>query len=558
MPSGPGCQSHAGILDEECKLTFKAKKLFIQAIKDELTYGTENLPFPPLFPCGDPIPPDPHAHLLELENEEKFPEFHKNIVGSYEKIACTLNMPSDFKILPICCPISLGFKLGVKIKIPNFPLGFIPYMIPNPPLIALKMKVMPPPKMIAKFPKIPSVPPPIPKFDVPPDIKMPQLFTFMDYTLAYSLGIPKLLAKLVGQMPKLVLKFPKLPDMFKAICDIAFESKIFGDIQPANVVQVAATKVLTQKVVEMTMIAAVGTTIGSSGGGVTGGIGRFLGYDPDDDSEAEATSVRDLIVNYAKECIDLSWGGGDESQDMYAQRMLYVEYPEPVKDEKGVPQDRRCLGPEVTINKLKDASSCGLLARACLFAGGASYVFDSKVDMSQQDASVDLYYDFFKDRYAVGQAIAGICAAAKAKGAEIPLVKGDLPALQRGDIIIVHDKKVKGKEHAAVLIEDYSPGSFVMTTVEGGQSDPDNGNRSSAIKRKDYVNGRTVPNTSDRFSMYADSNGEMVVAGRHVLKLIDGEILCTSQVGSDMRQRNGSINTNIANDGPGDGYQEFE
>ena len=73
------------------------------------------MPVPPLFPCGKDILPNPYASLLDLEDEKKFPDFHKNIFGTYEKIAIALNMQSDFKLLPICCPISLGFKLGVDL-----------------------------------------------------------------------------------------------------------------------------------------------------------------------------------------------------------------------------------------------------------------------------------------------------------------------------------------------------------------------------------------------------------------------------------------------------------
>lgn len=554
MAEGPGCQVDAGIITEQCKLTPKAKIKFIQAVKDELFYGTENLPTPQLFPCGDPVPPNPYANQLDLENEEKFPDFHKNILGSYEKIACALNLKSDFKLLPICCPISLGFKLGVNIKIPNFPGGFIPFMIPNPPFLALKMKLMPPPKLIVKFPGIPAIPPPIPKFDIPPDIKIPDFKTLFDFSLSFALGIPQLLGQLVIMMPKLALKLPTLPQLFELICELAFSSKLFGDIAPTSIVQIVATKVLTTKVVEMVFIAAVGSTLGSSPGGITGGIGKFLGYDPPEDAtEEEALTPRDKIVEYANECVGLSWGGDDEKQDEYAQKLLYVEYPEPSDD---VRSDPRALGRETTIAKLKSLSSCGLLARACLFAAGASYVFDNKVDTSKQDSSVNLYYDFFKDRYRSGQAIAGIYHAARAKNAIIPTKKGDLPPLKKGDMIIVNVPSDPGKEHIVVLVEDYEVGSLEMTTVEGGQTDVDNDNEPTAIKKKTYINSRTIPAGSDNYSMYVNASNDVIIAGRNVRALIDSEKLCTDQTGADMTRSNGSVNSSFANDGPGSGFQE--
>ncbi len=555
MPHGPGCIVDSGIITEECELTPKAKKKFIQDVKDELTYGTDNLPVPPLFPCGVSVPPNPFAHLLELENEEKFPEFHKNILGSYKKIACQLNLKSDCKLLPICCPIALGFKLGVKIKIPNFPGGFVPFMIPNAPLLALKMKVMPPPKLIKKFPDIPAVPPPIPKFDIPPDIKFPDFNTFFDFTTSFSLGIPKLLGDIVLQMPKLALKMPNLPDVFKAICEIAHESKLFGDISPGSVTEIVAVKVLTRKIVEMTFITAVGTTLGSAPGGLTGGIGRLLEYEPpDDNQEEEPESTRDKIVQAAEECINLSWGGSEDDQDLYAQKMLYVEYPEPDDSAKG---DQRSLGKDITIEKLKDASSCGLFARWCLFSAGASYVKrNSKVDTSRQDPTVDLYYDFFKDRYREGDAIDGILQAAIAKNATIQIPRGELPPLKKGDVIIVH--KNNDHFHAIVLIEDYEPGSLSLTTVEGGQSDENNGAGPTAIKRIEYISARTVSANSSKRSIYIDEAQRVVIAGRYIYKLIDGEILCNDQTGSDMSNPANtiSVSTTTIVDGPGDGFQQ--
>lgn len=554
MSTGSGCQVHAGLIDDKCKLTAKAKKKFIQAIKDELTFGTANLPVPPLFPCGNPVPPNPFAALLPLEDEKKYPEFHKNILGTYEKIACALNLKSDFKLLPICCPISLGFKLGVDIKIPNFPGGFIPFMIPNPPLLALKMKIMPPPKLIAKFPGIPSVPPPLPTFPIPPDVKVPDFSTLFDFSLAFALNVPKFLVSLVANIPKLALQLPDLPGLFSSICKLAFDAKLFGNVDPGSVTQIVAIKVLTTKIVEMVFIAAVGSTLGSSPGGITGGIGKFLGYDPPEDtSNPRSESPRDKIVSYAKEMIDTSYGIGGSKQDTYASHLMFVEYPEPGK---GPQADPRAIGKSRTLAKLKEASSCGLVARACLANGGASYVFNSKVDTSKQNPNVTLYYDFFLDRYQDGTAISGIYSAAKKKDAFIDYSSGDLPPLKKGDIIIVYSKAKKGSEHVLVLIKDYKPGSFTMTTVEGGQSDPKNANKPTAVKQVSYTHGPTVKKGSGMVSMYLGAGNQIYIAGRTVLALIDGEKLCTDQTGADMTRSHGSIDTSIAKDGSGFGFQK--
>lgn len=556
MAKGKGCQFHAGIIDDDCKLTLAAKNKFIKEVKEELRYGTENLPIPRLFPCGDPVPPNPNADLLDLENEEKFPEFHKNMLGSFEKIACYMNMASDFKLLPIADPIALGAKLGVDISIPNFPKGFIPFMIPNPPLLALKMKVMPPPKLIKKFPTIPASPPPIPDFELPPKIEVPKFSTFFDFSFAYTVGIPKLLANLVAQLPKLVLKLPNLPGVFEAVCDIAFQSKIFGDIKPESTTEIVSVKALTTRVVEMAFISAVGTTIGAASGGIVGGIGRFLGYTPPDEEGGELPqNTRDLIMQYAEDCIGLSWGGDEFTQDQYAQRLLPVEYGGGEAYNGTTQDDRRAVGKDATIAKLKTASSCGIFVRACMYAAGASYVFDSKVDTSLQDPKVKLYYDFFKDQYPPGFALAGLADAARAKNAIIPYSGGDLPSLQKGDVIIVEVRNQRGREHCMLISDDYIPGTFSLSTIEGGQFDENSG-EPTAIKRRTYVQGLTVPKGSNNYSMFID-NGVMNLAGRTVNTIIDGEILCTSEVGADMSKFGGPIRS-LFRDGSGFGFQEEE
>lgn len=551
MPKGPGCQVDAGIIDEECRLTDIAKRRFIEAVKNELLFGTNGLPTPPLFPCGDPVAAVKFADMLDLENEAKFPDFHKNILGSYEKIACTLNLKSDFKFLPICCPVSLGFSLGVNVKL-DFPRGFVPFLIPNPPALALKMKIMPPPKLIAKFPSIPSIPPPLPQFEIPPNVKMPDFNTLFDVSLAYSLGIPKLLADLAVRMPELVLKLINLPELFEFVCKVAFDSNLFGSIKPESVTQIVAMKVLTAKVVEMVLIAAVGTTLGSSPGGLTGGIGSYLGYTPPPAPGDETSDdPRDVIVSYAEELVNTSYGGGNDSRDTYASRLLPVEYAEP--SDMKVP-DPRALGKARTLTMLSEVSSCGLLARACLAAAGASYVMNNRVDTSTQDPNVKLYHDFFNDRYVEGTAIAGIFAAARAKNALIKYSRGDLPPLKRGDLIIVESRGNPGKEHVIIITDDYA-GTLTMTTIEGGQPDPDNDNKPTAIKRKQYVNSQQVAPGSDTYSMYVNGSNEVVIAGRTVLALIDSEKLCTDRTGSDMSKSNGSVASSI-NDGPGFGFQE--
>jgi hypothetical protein len=406
---------------------------------------------------------------------------------------------------------------------------------------------MPPPDLVAKLPSVKLPIPPIPTIELPTfdPIKFNTLF---DYSL-FVVKLPSLLADVALKIPSMILDLPQPPKLFGAVCQIAFNAKLFGDLDPGSVTQIVATKVLTRRIVEMIFIAAVGTTLGSSSGGIVGGLGTYLGYTPPvEDVEEEEQSPRDKIVEYALSCAGLSWGNKD-TRDQYAQKLLYVEYPEKSTDEN---TDPRARGAMYTIDSLKLISSCGLLARACLFNGGASYVFDSSVDTSKRNANVKLYYDFFQDTYRTDTAIAGLIGAAAAKGAFIPKTKKDLPPLQKGDVIIVNDPNVGGREHAIVLVNDYVPGSFMMTTVEGGQQDKDNKDgsrqRPTAIKMRNYSKNPSWPEPSLRI----DASGEVIVGGRKIYRIIDGEKMCTDRTGSNMNVSNGPIDTTVAKDGPGD------
>src|SRR3990167_1779194 len=273
-----GCQAHAGILaPDKDELSPKAKKKFLDELRDELSHGTDAMVSPPLFHVGPPLPAVPFSDVLlkDIDDESKFPELHKNILGAYKKAAVGLDMPSDFKLLPICDPIALAFKLAVDISV-SFPDGFIPFLAPNLPALAALVE-LDPPTLAAKFPSIPSVPPPIPSLPLPvvDPLKFSDLLAFQ---LALVTNLPSMLGLVVGKAPELALKIVALPELFSALGDIAFQSKLFGDVSPDAITQVVAVKVLARKVIECVFIAAIGTTLGSAPSGITGGIGGVMGY----------------------------------------------------------------------------------------------------------------------------------------------------------------------------------------------------------------------------------------------------------------------------------------
>ena len=226
---------------------------------------------------------------------------------------------------------------------------------------------------------------------------------------------------------------------------------------------------------------------------------------------------------------------------------MYTEYGDGTAkdnlDKNNAQRDARVIGKKRAIDKASSASSCGMFARACLYSAGASYVFKYRGDpLKNKNAKIGRYYDFFQDEYRLvngnGIAIDAILQAAKAKDAKIEKQKGDLPSLKKGDIIIVYDPKKSGREHVMVLTEDYSPGSQTLVTVEGGQPDPDNGRKPTAIKKKTYksVTSSEFKNktkaTDSPYGFLVTSTGTVKLSGREILAIIDSEKLCKSKTGT--------------------------
>jgi hypothetical protein len=197
-----GCNNHVGILDDNGKLTEKAKNDFIEEVQDIIKYGTKGIPpeRQPAFSAGIEVPPNTNPEAIpDLKNETVFSAFHKNWLGRYEKIANDLNVSSNFSLLPaIADPIALaGSAFNVELPALDFPSGFIPYfsgLLPQKLLLDLvdagKTEFLKPDGLIklvdtlikAKTPPIPPipvppiiVPPPLPAGLVPPPLALPEL-----------------------------------------------------------------------------------------------------------------------------------------------------------------------------------------------------------------------------------------------------------------------------------------------------------------------------------------------------------------------------------------------
>jgi hypothetical protein len=298
---------HIGVLDNNKKLTEKAKRKFIDEVKDVLKYGTEGIPddSKPKFKCGSALPPDPTSAeaLKDLEDEKKFPDFHKNTLGIYEKIANSLDVEGNFSLLPAMAdPVALAGGLGASIPAPSFPEGYAPYfaglLVPKMAadlVKAGKTEFVVPVKLLEKLPSLASPPQP-PAFEVPPKLPLPAsvtvvsnsptpcmervppvipqnaLSTLATIHVSAAEGIPKLIVQVIAKMPSILAKLPKIDEAIAEICGLVRDSGIFGEIKDSSTTQKAATIVLSRKTSECILINAIANTVGSAPGSLTSGI----------------------------------------------------------------------------------------------------------------------------------------------------------------------------------------------------------------------------------------------------------------------------------------------
>lgn len=292
--------------------------------------------FAPAFSAGIEIPPNPNPEAIpDLKNKTIFSAFHKNYVGRYEKIANDLNVSSNFSLLPaIADPIALaGSAFGVELPPLDFPGGFIPYfsgLLPQKllldlidagktdflkpdglvklvtKLVELKLPPIPPipvlPIITPPAPILGLVPPPLSSFELDtaeiplpggipsglPEIQLPEisiplipeiplppqavLSMLAAKELAAFTNVPKLLLQLISKIPSMVPKLANIPAIMEEICKLVIESGILGDIKPTSSIELAASIVLSRKISEMLLTAAMSSTIGSAPGSATTGV----------------------------------------------------------------------------------------------------------------------------------------------------------------------------------------------------------------------------------------------------------------------------------------------
>lgn len=447
-----GCLVHAGILKEDKTLTDDAKNKFIREVKELLVYGSENLPTPVPFPCGDPMPPPNPPLRMEdfpLEDEKIYESFHRDIIkNQYEKTVASMDVDPTFSLLPaLADPIALAGAFGVELPPVPFPDGFVPYLtgllVPKFFLDLLKagvtdfllpVQLIPELAKLISIPEVPTIPalppielppivtlPPVPPPPTPPGLPAaeipalpipevpappaPPVIALADVylkDLALLEGIPKMIAEIISEIPKLISKIFNLAELFAYICGKVRDSGMFGQSAPENDLEKAASIVLARKISECIFHVAIAKTLGSGYGSLNASIAKTNGYNPPKKKESTAAARRkpsDIISEFAEASNKSSYGGDASS---YVDRLYYYEmilskmppnsinvYGEPVQ---GAPLDGQTWK---TIANQPDkfalerpsgfatwtdyaasaASSCGLFARACLFNAGANNQF---------------------------------------------------------------------------------------------------------------------------------------------------------------------------------------
>jgi len=288
------------------KFTEEGKKAVLQRIRNVLTKGSEGLPFPcdsgkntKKVPADQGLPDD-------IEDEQKYPEFWRDIIGSYEGIANALNIQGNHSLPPpFVDPFALASKLGKYEQDPNFKLDFDILKLPTltPATLAILMDVNPidllskfalPPTDKDAIIKIPKLPP----FDIKPPVLNPEinaLFPLPGFEASFllkpfadkfeydfwkdpSIGIPKVFLSIFNTIlskPALLFKLiaPK-PDLCFAI-DAVVNSKMFGTTEPGAVSKSAIIQDQAAYAGSFIAVGATALAIGDGGqDGATGLLAR--------------------------------------------------------------------------------------------------------------------------------------------------------------------------------------------------------------------------------------------------------------------------------------------
>ena len=503
------CQHDAGIL-KDGKLSPAAKSKFIQDLKDLLVMGSKDAPTPPL-PCGPEIPPFKFAEMAPIEQEELYPDLYKNVLGQYENIAKSLDAEGQFPLFPIADPVALAVALDAEVPKLNFPGDMLTYGMALPMLAVILGITIPIDLLNVVLDKklnIPKLPPgpEIPLIDFDP-LQLPELLKFNGLLYGIPPKLIEVALKLIADMPKLIVPMLKLD--LSGFCEPVMKAEPFGPFDLNNNPTWAASQIiLTRKTAECVTINAVGSTVGSSSGGVVGWLGgkNVFGYVPPPGPDSKSNAIRNMITNAAEESNGLTWKDDDNAiKNGTPDKAKYQWFLLPFECYDAIGIDWKV---KYMHDALKGKSSCGLFARACLRSGGA------------QGANYTGKYDFN-----AGNVFQFIHDDATRYDANRPWSTNSVPPIKAGDIIHVGPVGNPYPGHMIVATSDH-PGGILDTSgkkikaVAGGQGGPDTVTGFMLAKSDISFIG---PSQNRLCVRYAGQDGAS--ADREVIKIIDAEKL---------------------------------
>jgi len=419
------------------KFTEEGKKAVLQRIRNVLTKGAEGLPFPcdsgkntKKVPADQGLPDD-------IEDEQKYPEFWRDIIGSYEGIANALNIQGNHSLPPpFVDPFALASKLGKYEQDPNFKLDFDILKLPTltPATLAILMDVNPidllskfalPPTDKDAIIKIPKLPP----FDIKPPVLNPEinaLFPLPGFEASFllkpfadkfeydfwkdpSIGIPKVFLSIFNTIlskPALLFKLiaPK-PDLCFAI-DAVVNSKMFGTTEPGAVAKSAIIQDQAAYAGSFIAVGATALAIGDGGqDGATGLLAReskIIIVNAPQPSGFES-GVRPKMVNRVVKAFLGSTEHRDNEKQWGNLSLDFPGYgfPHYAVDSSYIPGVVPTIGSGGGV-----VTSCGLLPAQCLDVmlglgknGVPNEKGDKKFDKNIQDISGINAADNFKTNY---------------------------------------------------------------------------------------------------------------------------------------------------------------
>lgn len=285
----PGCQHSAGILDinNPGKLTETAYNRIIKNIIDDGKLGFSNVH--PDLPCAADLGIPTAVGLVpeDLYDKEKYPDFHKNVMGNFEAVALALDVKGNFSLpFPFWDPFAIA--LSLNLAIPSFDLPDLPTLTPPDLALALNIKIpeLPDIQALLSIPKLPEFKLPTIdfNFNLPPDWL--QLFDFQ----LWPLKLPEILLKLIIPDLNFVIGMISIPPNVCPVIKKVADAGLFGPANAGDLSKAIAIGELTAFTGQCLTITAISMLVGDGGpAGITGQLGTQYGF-----RKAEAAPGNDM------------------------------------------------------------------------------------------------------------------------------------------------------------------------------------------------------------------------------------------------------------------------